>query len=107
MTTSALWTPPPTSLSSKSTRVPLAPLLRQMRIKTKDLRIEPLDLNSAFARSGQRPFIATIQQRLNAGVPVRAIVLKARQLGISTVSEALLFNWCFMFKGAESLVLSK
>ena len=77
-----------------------------MQIKTKKLRVEPLDLNTSFAWA-QRSFVAKVQERLDEGKPIRIIVLKGRQLGISTASEALLFNWCFMFPGANSLVLSK
>ena len=77
-----------------------------MKIKTKDLTIEPLDLTTAFAWA-QKQFAAKIQELYNAGKPIRIIVLKGRQLGISTVSEAVLLNWCFMHPGANSLVLSK
>ena len=84
----------------------MSPLLRQMKIKTKDLTIEPLDLTTAFAWA-QKQFAAKIQELLDAGKPIRIIVLKGRQLGISTVSEAVLLNWCFMYPGANSLVLSK
>ena len=77
-----------------------------MKIKTKDLTIEPLDLETAFAWA-QKQFAAKIQELYNAGKPIRIIVLKGRQLGISTVSEAVLLNWCFMHPGANSLVLSK
>jgi hypothetical protein len=77
-----------------------------MKIKTKDLTVEPLDLTTAFAWA-QRQFAAKIQELYNAGKPIRIIVLKGRQVGISTVSEAVLLNWCFMHPGANSLVLSK
>lgn len=80
--------------------------MKLMKIKTKDLSVEPLDLNSDFAWA-QKQFIAKIQEEYNAGRPVRIIVLKGRQLGISTATEAVLFNWCFMHPGANALVLSK
>jgi len=77
-----------------------------MRIKTKDLTVEPLDFETPFAWA-QKQFVAKVQEQLNAGKPVRIIVLKGRQLGISTATEALLLNWCFMHQGANALVLSK
>jgi hypothetical protein len=77
-----------------------------MMIKTKDLTVEPLDLSTTFAWA-QKQFAAKIQEQYNAGRPVRIIVLKGRQLGISTASEAVLFNWCFMHPGSNALVLSK
>lgn len=78
-----------------------------MMIKTKDLTVEPLDLTTPFARAAQRPFVAKVQELINAGKPVRIIVLKGRQVGISTVTEAILFHWCFMHRGSNALVLSK
>lgn len=54
----------------------------------------------------QRPYIAEIQRQYNQGKPVRIIVLKARQLGISTATEACLFLWCFFHRGSNGLVLS-
>jgi len=94
-----------TTLQGK-TQLRLSPLIRQMKIKTKDLSVEPLDLDASFAWA-QKQFVAKIQEEYNAGRPIRIIVLKGRQLGISTASEAVLFNWCFMHPGANALVLSK
>lgn len=76
-------------------------------MKTKHLTIENLDLDSDFARPAQKPFVAKIQEKLDAGEPVRIIILKARQLGLSTATEGVLFNWCFIFPGCSALVLSK
>lgn len=80
--------------------------MKAMKIKTKKLQVIDLDLDDDFAWA-QRQLIATIQEQYNAGKPVRIIILKARQLGLSTATEAVLFNWCFMHPGANSLVLSK
>ena len=77
-----------------------------MKIKTKDLSVIPLDLDSEFAWA-QKQLVAKIQEEYNAGRPVRIIILKARQLGLSTCVEAALFNWCFMHPGCNALVLSK
>lgn len=54
----------------------------------------------------QRPFIAEIERQYNAGLPVRIIVLKARQLGISTAMEAVLFLWTFLHPGSNNIVVS-
>ena len=54
----------------------------------------------------QRPFVAEIERQYNTGRPVRIIVLKARQLGISTATEAVLFLWSFFHRGTNGLVLS-
>jgi hypothetical protein len=89
----------------------LRPLLEQLSIKTKKAEIRKYDLNFIDPDEGdlgwaQRPFIAEIERQYNQGRPVRIIVLKARQLGISTATEAVLFWWAFLHPGSNSLVLS-
>lgn len=89
----------------------LAPLLKQIKIKTKRMDVRPFDLNYIDPEFGdmswaQRPFIQEIERQHNAGKPVRIIVLKARQLGISTATEGVLFWWSFIYPGANSLVVS-
>jgi hypothetical protein len=54
----------------------------------------------------QDPYVQAIEDQHNAGRPIRVIVLKARQLGFSTISEAIMFNWCFLYPGTEGLVLA-
>ena len=83
----------------------LWPLLEQLSFKDKQAKIWKFDRNSPFAWA-QREFVAEVEKQYNAGEPVRIIVLKGRQLGISTVTEAILFLWAFLHPGAGSLVLS-
>lgn len=83
----------------------LTPLLQKLTIQTKDLTTERLNLHGEFAWA-QREFIAEIEKQYNAQKPVRIIVLKARQLGISTVMEGVLFNWAFLHKGSSGLVIA-
>lgn len=89
----------------------LRPLLNQLKIKTKIPDVRNLDLDYIDPELGdlgwaQRPFVAEIERQYNANIPIRIIVLKARQLGISTATEAILFLWCFLFPGTNGLVLS-
>jgi len=89
----------------------LRPLLEQLTIKTKKAELRKYDLDFVDPEEGdlgwaQRPFIAEIERQYNENRPVRIIVLKARQLGISTATEAVLFWWCFLHPGSNSLVLS-
>jgi hypothetical protein len=91
----------------------LPPLLKQLTIKTAKLGYRKLDLNYVDPDPeigdwgwAQRPFIAEIERQYNAGKPVRIIVLKARQLGISTATEAVLFWWNFLHPGANNLVIA-
>ncbi|MDA4132786.1 MAG: hypothetical protein OK454_06645, partial [Thaumarchaeota archaeon] len=83
----------------------LWPLLEQLSFKDKQAKIWKFDRNAPFAWA-QREFVAEVERQYNAGEPVRIIVLKGRQLGISTVTEAILFLWAFLHPGAGSLVLS-
>ena len=84
----------------------LWPFLERLPIRTKSAKIQYLRRTDAFAWA-QRAFVAEIERQYNAGMPVRIIVLKGRQLGLSTLSEAVLFYWCFLHPGSASLVLSK
>lgn len=83
----------------------LIPLMKRMTIKKKDLTTEFWNPDETFAWA-QNELLAEIERQYNLGLPVRIIVLKARQLGISTASEGVLFNWCFMLPGASSLVIA-
>ena len=85
----------------------LSPLLSTLTIQGKDVTEGlikfPIDAPFAWA---QREFLAEIERQYNGQKPVRAIVLKARQLGISTATEAILFWWSFIHPGAQSLVIA-
>lgn len=54
----------------------------------------------------QDPYIQAIEDQYNAHKPVRIIILKARQLGFSTITEGVLFNWLFLHPGTHALVLA-
>src|SRR3954464_8640799 len=89
----------------------LTPLLSQLSIQTKSLAVRKLDLNYRDPIEGdfswaQREFVAEVERQYNAGKPVRIITLKARQLGISTITEAIMFLWLFMHPGSNELVVT-
>lgn len=84
----------------------LWPILEQLTIRTKNAQIKNLARDDRFAWA-QRAFVSQIEAQYNAGKPVRIIVLKGRQLGLSTLTEAVLFLWCFLHPGSHSLVISK
>ena len=83
----------------------LWPLLEELTIKDKTGHLFKFDRNAPFAWA-QRQFVAEVERQYNAGLPVRIIVLKGRQIGISTVTEAILFLWCFIHPGTNALVMS-
>lgn len=78
-----------------------------MTIKTKSLQLKKLDLsgNDEFAWA-QRRFVGEIERQYNLGKPVRIIVLKARQLGISTAMEGVIYNWMFFQPGSNGLIIA-
>jgi hypothetical protein len=81
--------------------VNLAPLLQQLSIQDTSGAIVPLNLNWA-----QKEYVEVVESKLHAGKPVRLIVLKARQLGISTVTEALMFTMAFANDRFRGLVIA-
>ncbi|MBE6649381.1 MAG: DNA packaging protein [Ruminococcaceae bacterium] len=60
---------------------------RFLKIKTKDNKIKNLKLNQS-----QKKLYETVKREHEAGKPVRIIILKARQMGFSTATEALIFH---------------
>lgn len=93
--------PPPTDTPPIDTPIDLIPLIRQLKIQRKDLQIVPLEPNWA-----QKQFLEAAARQMAESGRVRLIVLKARQLGISTLSQALLFQLAFLHPGYKGLVIA-
>ena len=70
------------------------PFVERLSIRTKMQTVEKFHPNWA-----QRELLAAVNEQYSTGVPVRIIVLKARQLGISTLAEALMFAWVMKYPG--------
>jgi hypothetical protein len=60
-----------------------------LKIKTKDMKVESFILNKP-----QMKLYNAIKTQAESGKPIRVIVLKARQMGFSTLTEALIFKNC-------------
>lgn len=60
-----------------------------LQIKTKEGKIVPFCLNES-----QEKLYQAIMQQKKAGKPVRILILKARQMGFSTLTEGLIFHDC-------------
>lgn len=73
----------------------------KLYIKTKDAQIVKLKLNAS-----QQRLYGVIDEQRQAGKPVRVIVLKARQIGFSTLIEALIFHATALFKNISSLIVA-
>jgi len=96
-------------------RLSLSPLLRSLQIKDKDNYVSRFDLDRVTTDEhgckvdfgwAQREFVAEVERQYNAGQPVRIITLKARQLGMSTLTEGILFLWNFIHPGSGNLVIA-
>lgn len=79
----------------------LTPLLSRLKIQRKDTKIVRLDPNWA-----QKEFLQTVADQMATTGRVRIITLKARQLGISTISQALLFQLSFLTQEYTGLVVA-
>src|ERR1700722_7234362 len=87
----------------------LTPWIEKLKIQDKDTaRLIPLTLDTRLSEFAwaQGALVREIERQYNLNIPIRIIILKARQLGISTVTEGVLFNWNWMFPGTQSLVLT-
>ena len=72
-----------------------------LMIQTKDGQIVPFRLNQP-----QKRLYETIKQQWKAGKPVRIIILKARQMGFSTLTSAIIFWLTSTATNATSMVVA-
>jgi len=79
----------------------LTPQIEQLSIIDKGMTVRRLEVNWA-----QRLYLAAAAHQLRTTGRIRLIVLKARQLGISTITEALLFTLAFIIPKYRGLVVT-
>lgn len=72
-----------------------------LKIKTKSGTVVPFRMNDA-----QRKLYAVAKRQQDDGKPVRLIILKARQLGFSTMTEGLIFHACATRKNVNALIVA-
>lgn len=72
-----------------------------LKIKTKSGAVVPFRLNDA-----QKKLYAVAKRQQDAGKPVRLIILKARQLGFSTLTEGLIFHSCATRENVNALIVA-
>lgn len=72
-----------------------------LSIKTKDQQTVLLQLNTA-----QTMIYKRIKALRKAGKPIRMIILKARQEGVSTLCEAMIFERTARFENTNSLIVA-
>lgn len=81
----------------------LLPLVEELKIKTKDLQIVRFGDVMNYA---QRDLIEECERQLADTGQIRVIVLKARQMGLSTAIEAVLFAMAFLVDYFRVLIVS-
>ncbi len=82
-------------------REPRKYIQRCLYIKTKDQKIVPLQFNTA-----QKLIYERIRAIKEKGKPIRIILLKARQEGVSTFCEAMIFDKTANHKNVNSLIVA-
>jgi hypothetical protein len=72
-----------------------------LKIRTKEGTISPLVLNAA-----QRIFVDRCMAQLQETGKIRAVVLKGRQQGLSTVIEGMLFWWTTQHRAVKAIIVT-
>lgn len=72
-----------------------------LKIKTKDNKIVPFKMNTP-----QKRLYEVVKGEAEQGKPIRLIILKARQMGFSTLTEALIFHRTATKHNVNSLIIA-
>ena len=83
--------------------VKLLPFVSELKILTKERGVVRLGDVMNYA---QRELVMECERQLRENGQIRIITLKARQIGISTVIEAVIFALSILFRDFHSLILS-
>lgn len=83
--------------------VDIRPMVKSLYIVDKNLGTRKL---SECITPPQQRVLDSVQDDLNAGKPVRKRILKARQMGFSTIVQGLMFTWAFLHPRMRGLVVS-
>lgn len=75
--------------------------LNNLKIRTKDGDVKPLVLNRI-----QKKIVQLVLDDLQNERPIRYIILKARQEGVSTITEALIYWWTATHKNVKSKIVA-
>lgn len=84
-------------------RITLKPLVYELKVLTKRRGVVRL---GDVIKPPQELLLAEVEKQINESGQVRVIILKARQMGLSTMCEAILFVLSMMYRDFQSLVLS-
>lgn len=84
-------------------RFQLMPMMEELRVLDKKRGVVRL---GDVMKDAQIQLITEVERQINENGRVRVIVLKARQMGISTVIEGIIFCLSILFQDFQSLVIS-
>lgn len=72
-----------------------------LKIKTKEAKIIPFTVNEP-----QEKLYQTVERMRQEGRPVRIVILKARQMGFSTMTEGIIFHGCATRFNRSALIIT-
>lgn len=81
----------------------LLPIISELKIVTKEGTVAKLGDVMNYA---QIELIETVEAQMAAGKPTRIIVLKARQIGMSTIIEAIVFVMAMFVENMRGLIIA-
>jgi len=88
----------------RSHNIQLKPLVYQLKIQTKDRRIARIGDVINWA---QEDLLNEIETQINENNgSIRVIILKARQMGLSTIVEAVIFVLSVLYDNFQSMIIS-
>ena len=74
---------------------------RFLKIRTKDGKVIPFVWNAP-----QERLYKEIQRQADEGKPIRIVILKARQMGFSTMTESLIFHYTATHFNIDSMIIA-
>lgn len=81
----------------------ILPIVEDLRIITKELGVVRLGDVMNYA---QREVVLQVEKDLSEGKPCRLIILKARQIGISTIIEAIVFVLAMFLHNLKCMIIA-
>lgn len=81
----------------------ISTLLNRLKIKHRD---RPADMVPFLLNPNQRRMMAMLEDQYDQTGMLRAIVLKARRVGISSLTEGLLFSHCLAHENAHNKIVA-
>lgn len=88
----------------RSHNIKLKPLVYQLKIQTKDRKIARIGDVINWA---QEDLLTEIERQINENNgSIRVIILKARQMGLSTIVEAVIFVLSVLYENFQSMIIS-